>query len=281
MEMRTLTTVDDLRQVFALEQSVWGYATTEDAVPVMMLLVSARIGGLVIGAFDGGRLVGFAYALPGIRNGRPFQWSHMLGVVSEYRGTGLGWRLKLEQRRLVMESGLDLIAWTYDPLQAPNAHLNFAKLGVVAREYHVDAYPESSSVLHVGTPTDRLIAEWWLRSDRVAKRLDAAGRRGAIPPERRAAGSTDAAPVNTVRGGGRWLAPDGHDLTVQAARLAVTIPCGFTEMQQCDLPLARAWRSATRDIFTTYVARGYEVVDFLLDRPSGRGVYVLASSPEP
>ncbi len=128
MEIRTLTTAAELRAVFELEQAIWGYESVEDSVPVMMLLVSSRIGGLVIGASDKGRLVGFVYALPGIRDGRPFQWSHMLGVVRDYRGSGLGWRLKAEQRRLVMASGLDLIAWTFDPLQAANAHLNFAKL---------------------------------------------------------------------------------------------------------------------------------------------------------
>ena len=185
MEFRTLTTVDEFRQVLALEQRVWGYTTAEDSVPVMMLLVSSRIGGLVIGAFDlrssaspsvEGRpaCVGFAYALPGVRDGKPYQWSHMLGVDSDYRDGGLGWRLKLEQRRLVMASGLDLIAWTFDPLQAANAHLNFAKLGTVAREYHRDAYPDSSSALHAGTATDRLVAEWWLRSARVTERLDPA-----------------------------------------------------------------------------------------------------------
>ena len=165
MDIRTLTTAEELRQVFYLEQTIWRYESIEDSVPVIMLLVSVRIGGLVIGAYDEDRLVGFAYALPGIRRGKPFQWSHMLGVLPEYRASGLGWRLKVEQRRLVVASGIDLIAWTYDPLQAANAHLNFAKLGTVAREYHLDAYPGSSSTLHAGTATDRLIAEWWLRSD--------------------------------------------------------------------------------------------------------------------
>ena len=154
MEIRTLTTADEMHQVFELEQAIWGYESVEDSVPVMMLLVSTRIGGLVVGALDRGRLVGFAYALPGIRDGRPFQWSHMLGVAPEYRASGLGWRLKVEQRRQVMAAGVDLIAWTYDPLQAANAHLNFAKLGTVAREYHLDAYPGSSSSLHAGTPTE-------------------------------------------------------------------------------------------------------------------------------
>jgi predicted GNAT superfamily acetyltransferase len=276
MELRTLTTVDEFRQVFAREQEIWGYATTEDAVPVMMLLVSSRIGGLVTGAFDRGRLVGFACALPGIRNGKPFQWSHMLGVVPGYRDSGLGWRIKVEQRRLVMASGLDLIAWTYDPLQALNAHFNFEKLGTTAREYDEDAYPESTSTLHRGTPTDRLVAEWWLRSERVARRLDAIERGSGGGPERAGSMLQGATAINRAREGGEWLVPDGHDLSVDGARLAVTIPAGFTEMQQRDLPLAQAWRSATREIFATYLARGYQVTDFVLDRPARRGTYLLA-----
>jgi predicted GNAT superfamily acetyltransferase len=281
MDIRTLTTVDELRQVFELEQAIWGYESVEDSVPVMMLLVSTRIGGLVVGSYDGGRLVGFAFALPGIRGGKPFQWSHMLGVAPEYRASGLGWRLKVEQRRLAMASGVDLIAWTYDPLQAANAHLNFAKLGTVAREYHLDAYPGSSSSLHAGTPTDRLIAEWWLRSDRVVDRL-AAARRGEVARASGAGvGANEAVSLNRVREAGEWLAPDGHEVAIDAPRLAVTIPTGFTGMQQRDLPLAQSWRLATREMFTTYLARGYEVTNFHLDRPRRRGTYVLSLSLEP
>jgi predicted GNAT superfamily acetyltransferase len=130
--------------------------------------------------------------------------------------------------------------------------------------------------LHKGTPTDRLIAEWWLRSDRVAQRLKAAhdGADG-----RRVDGddtSFAAIRVNRVREGAEWLVPDGHDLSIEAPRLAVTIPTGFTQMQQRDLPLALIWRFATREIFTAYLARGYQVVDFVLDRPRRRGTYGLA-----
>lgn len=271
MDIRTLTTAEELRRVFELEQEIWGYTTVEDSVPVVMLLVSSRIGGLVLGAFDAGRLVGFAYALPGIRDGKPFQWSHMLGVVRGYRSSGLGWRLKMEQRRLAMASGLDLIAWTYDPLQALNAHLNFAKLGAVVGEYHLDAYPDSTSDLHRGTPTDRFVADWWLRSKRVAERVEAvaAGR----PPSRE---SSQAPCANRVRESGAWLEPAGHDVSMDEPRLSVLIPVGFTEMQQHNLPLAHGWRSATREIFTAYLRHGYQVVDFILDRSHGRGSYVLA-----
>jgi predicted GNAT superfamily acetyltransferase len=281
MEIRTLTTADELRQVFELEQAIWGYESLEDSVPAVILLVCTRVGGLVVGAHDGDRLIGFAFALPGVKDGKPFQWSHMLGVIPAYRNSGLGWRLKVEQRRLVMESGMDLIAWTYDPLQAANAHLNFAKLGTVAYAYHQDAYPGSSSSLHAGTPTDRLTAEWWLRSDRVVERLAAAGRGEAERRRRAGVGASDAVPVNRVREAGEWLAPGGHDLSLDAPHLAVTIPTDFTEIQQRDLPLARDWRLATREIFTTYLARGYRVNDFLLDRHRCRGTYVLSVSPEP
>ncbi len=272
MELRTLTSADEFRQVFALEQEVWGSANAGDSVPVMMLLVSTRIGGLVIGAYDGDRLAGFAYALPGIRDGKPFQWSHMLGVASRYRNSGLGYRIKIEQRRQVMASGLDLIAWTCDPLQALNAHLNFAKLGATAGEYHLDAYPGSTSPLHAGTSTDRLVAEWRLSSDRALERL-ACAQRAEAPP--RDAGPVP--PVNRVGGeGSEWPAPHGHDLAMGDATLRLTIPMGFTEMQQRDLALAKDWRAATREIFCTYLARGYRVTDFILDRPRRRGSYLLS-----
>jgi predicted GNAT superfamily acetyltransferase len=276
MEFRTLTTIDEFREVYALEQRVWGYTTAEDSVPVMMLLVSSRIGGLVTGAFEHGRLVGFAYAMPGLRDGQPFQWSHMLGVEAGYRNTGLGWRLKLEQRRLAMAAGLDLIRWTFDPLQALNAHLNFAKLGATSREYHEDAYPDSSSALHAGTPTDRLVADWWLRSARVVDRLQAVERGPVRDTDEARDVLRSAMPVNQTREGREWLEPDGHDLRVDAPRVGVVIPAGFTEMQQRDRPLALAWRTVTREIFTTLLARGYVVDDFVFDRPARRGTYLLS-----
>jgi predicted GNAT superfamily acetyltransferase len=270
MELRTLTTTDDLRRVYDLELEIWGDESAEDRVSVLVLLVSTRIGGLAIGAFDGERLAGFVFAMPGVRDGKPYQWSHMLGVRPEYRNTGLGIQLKIEQRRHALVSGLDLIAWTYDPLQAMNAHINFAKLGIVAREYQIDAYPGSASPLHAGTATDRFVADWWVRSSRVRERLLAAADRKAPPRE-----TVAAVPVNLVRETGEWLAPAGHDLEVDTEPLAVTIPIGFTEMQRRDPTLAREWRSATREIFASCLRRGYAVTDFILDRPGRRGTYLL------
>ena len=116
-------------------------------------------------------MVGFAYAVVGMKHGRPMLWSHMTGVLPAYRG-GLGLRLKLEQRRRALAEGYDLIEWTFDPMQAMNAHFNFAKLGAVSDEYAVNIYGESTSVLHRGTPTDRLIAAWNIAEPHVSRRIE-------------------------------------------------------------------------------------------------------------
>ena len=203
MQIRPLTTLEECRQVAALERSVWGYADAEDVVPPPVLIVSIKRGGILLGAFDdGGAMRGFVYSMPGIKNGRPTQWSHMLGVMPEMRAAGLGARLKLAQRQAALDMGLDLIEWTYDPLQAANAHLNFSKLGIVVEEYEENIYGESTSVLHRGTPTDRFVAEWKLREPHVVRRVVAAG----VPTVRDS--SLAATPViNPSLPGEPWLRP--------------------------------------------------------------------------
>ena len=130
------------RVVVDLERADLG-ARLRRVVPVPILAVSVHSGGILIGAFDGDRMVGFVYSLPGIKDGKPTQWSHMAGVLDSHRSAGVGYQLKLLQRERALSAGLDLVQWTYDPLQALNAHLNFAKLGVVVEEYAVNIYGES------------------------------------------------------------------------------------------------------------------------------------------
>src|SRR5579862_4682663 len=131
---RDLRTLDDFAQVVELEREIWG-VDYRDVVPTPILAITVKRGGILIGGFDGDRMVAFVYSLPSIVDGKPAQWSHMLGVLPSYRDGGLGRELKLLQRQRALAGGLDLIEWTYDPLQALNAHLNFAKLGVVVDEY--------------------------------------------------------------------------------------------------------------------------------------------------
>ena len=131
---RDLSTLDEFAAVVELERQIWGPGYT-DVVPTPILTVTVQRGGILIGAFAGDRMIGFVWSLPGIKYGKPTQWSHMLGVVDEFRNDGVGYQLKLLQRDRTLAMDLDLIEWTYDPLQAMNAHLNFAKLGVVVEEY--------------------------------------------------------------------------------------------------------------------------------------------------
>lgn len=272
MLIRPLLTLDDCRKVAELEKAVWGYTDAEDVVPPPVLIVSIKRGGVLLGAFDeAGEMKGFVYSIPGLKDGRPMQWSHMLGVVAEARDSGVGARLKLAQRDATLAMGLDLIEWTYDPLQAMNAHFNFAKLGIVVEEYEENVYGESSSPLHRGTPTDRFVAEWRIATPRVERRTADIGR-----PVVRDTSVTDAPIVNPTRSAGEWLLPGALALDVDARRLLVEIPMGFGDMQQREPSLALDWRLATRQVFQTYLRRGYRVVDFFLSRPVRRGHYLMA-----
>lgn len=276
MQIRPLRSIDEYRQVLGLEREIWGYADDQDVVPVPIFVATVHRGGILLGAFDGQVLAGFAYSIPGFRDNRPLQWSHMLGVAERYRGRGLGLQLKAEQRRLTLAMGIDLIEWTFDPMQALNAHFNFVRLGVVVEEYEENVYGESSSALHCGAATDRMIARWWLRAPGVVRRL--AERAGRASPELDAA---DAVAVNSLHTGGRWPDPGDPTLSLTSPKLLVVIPMGFSEMLAGEPDRARAWRASTRAIFSAYVSKGYRAIDFQLDRVGRCGSYLLVRGCAP
>ena len=278
LRFRDLHTSDEFRQVMDLEQQVWGFTDLNDMVTLPVFTITVKRGAILIGAYDEtDRMVGFVYSIVGMKTGhKVLQWSHMLGVLPEYRNSGLGRALKLTQRERALARGYDLIEWTYDPLQALNAHLNFTKLGVVAEEYHRNVYGESTSVLHKGTPTDRLVAQWWIREPHVDRRV---GPGSPLPV--RADGLADAAPVNKTHPARTWLANGDIFLARDERRLLLEIPMGFTDMQRDAPALALEWRMQTREIFENYFHRGYRVVDFFLDRERARGRYLLAKGDAP
>jgi len=163
--------LDELNACVALQKEVWNFDDL-DLIPLRMFVVSQKIGGQVIGAFDGKELVGFTFSIPGSRAGHAYLHSHMLAVRDSFRNHGLGRRLKLAQRNDAIEHGFALLEWTFDPLEIKNAHLNLSRLGAIARRYSVNHYGHSSSPLQGGLPTDRLVAEWWLKSKRVVNLLE-------------------------------------------------------------------------------------------------------------
>ena len=158
--------LEELEACVQLQKEVWGFNDI-DIVPARVFLVASKIGGQVIGAFRGDEIIGYALSIPGNRNGHVYLHSHMLAVKESCRNLGLGRTLKLAQRDDALEKGIELIEWTFDPLEIKNAYLNIVKLGAIARRYNINQYGSFSSPLQGGLPTDRLVAEWWLRSDRV------------------------------------------------------------------------------------------------------------------
>jgi predicted GNAT superfamily acetyltransferase len=167
IEIHQLKELDEFAAVLRLQREIWGFQDIE-LLPQRLFVVADKIGGQLLGAFDDGRMVAFCLCIPGLKAGGKFYLhSHMLGVLHQYRNSGLGRRLKLAQRDWALQREVDLIEWTFDPLQLKNAFFNIERLGAIVRRYVKNQYGMTTSHLHAGLPTDRLVPEWWIRSARV------------------------------------------------------------------------------------------------------------------
>ncbi len=265
--IRNLETIEDIRKVQPVEKEVWELED-RDCAPMTMLIACKETGSILVGAFDGDRLIGFAFGFPALEQRRISIHSHLLAVLPQYRDLDLGYKLKLAQRERALAVGIREMTWTFDPLQSRNAHFNFAKLGVVSNRYKVDFYGrESSSVLHQNG-TDRLWVTWPLASPRVQQRLS-----NARPvPEM----SPPVPPL--VRFGGDG-SPVRDDLAAALARpdLCIEIPREITATEKNDPALAWEWRLATRWAFSESLKAGFSVVEFVGNTrgQKGPGFYLL------
>jgi predicted GNAT superfamily acetyltransferase len=169
--VRKCTTLAEFEACVALQREVWGEEDLE-IEPVTGFIVASETGGQVLGAFDGARLVGYTLGLIGYRNGVIFLHSHHTGVHHDYRDRGVGRKLKLLQRDEALSRDIRFVQWTFDPLELRNAHFNLNRLGAIAREYKPNLYGITSSPLHRGLATDRLLAEWHLDSKRVVAAIN-------------------------------------------------------------------------------------------------------------
>jgi predicted GNAT superfamily acetyltransferase len=169
--IRKCAGIDEFNACVALQKEVWRFEDA-DLVPLRMFVVADKVGGQIIGAFEGDTLVGYVFSVPGMRAGHAYLHSHMLAVRESHRNLGVGRILKLAQREDALERGIELVEWTFDPLEIKNAWLNIVKLGAIVRRYYINHYGYTSSILHQGLPTDRLVAEWWLKSKRVLNLLE-------------------------------------------------------------------------------------------------------------
>jgi predicted GNAT superfamily acetyltransferase len=169
--VRKSESLKEFQRCVDLQREIWGEADLEFE-PATMFVVAAHAGGQVLGAFDGDRLVGYTLAVVGLQEGRPYLHSHRTGVHGEYRNRGVGRMLKLFQRDDALRRGIRLVQWTFDPLEVRNAHFNLSRLGAICRKYLLNVYGVTTSPLHRGLPTDRLVAEWHLDSARVMAAIE-------------------------------------------------------------------------------------------------------------
>jgi predicted GNAT superfamily acetyltransferase len=162
IELRPLTQSREFHEAVELQKRIWGFADIE-LLPARLFVVAIKVGGQAFGAYDGGRMIGFVLSIPGLKpGGGSYLHSHMLGVLPDYRNQGVGRMLKLKQRDDALARGIQLIEWTFDPLELKNAFFNMERLGAIVRRYVENQYGTTTSPLHGGLPTDRCVAEWWL-----------------------------------------------------------------------------------------------------------------------
>ena len=262
---RAFASLEDADACVALQGEIWG--TEFDRVPASVLRIAAKIGGLTIGAFDAaGTLVGFVFSLTGTRDGEPIQWSHMLGVREDVRGLGVGRHLKEMQRAEAARLGVRRVLWTFDPLQARNAHLNFNRLGVELIDYVENMYGVTASPLHHGLATDRLVV------------MLSIGPATARPVVSNGAGSTNGGsgtlPVLTPFPRDGDIVIDLENTRAPAA--LIEIPNDLQHVIATTPDVAGTWRLATRASFLQALRRGYAVTGLRRDAATNRAFYTLA-----
>jgi predicted GNAT superfamily acetyltransferase len=237
IEIHQLSELDEFAAVVRLQREIWGYQDVE-LLPQRLFVVADKIGGQVLGAFDGGKMVAFCLCIPGLKaGGKYYIHSHMLGVLAPYRNTGVGRRLKLAQRGWALGCQVDLIEWTFDPLQLKNAFFNIERLGAIVRRYVHNQYGTTTSRLHGGLPTDRLVPEWWIDSPRV----------------------------HALLGGGPLPRP--------AIEATIAVPAGVTGLLERDPQQAADVQARVGEQFDEHFRAGLAVVGF--EKNEASGTYLL------
>jgi len=234
--VRKCESLEEFQRCVELQREIWGEADLE-VEPATMFVVAAHTGGEVLGAFDGDRLVGYTLAVAGLRDRVAYLHSHMTGVLGEYRNRGVGRQLKLFQRAEALSRGIRLVQWTFDPLELRNAHFNLNRLGAICRKYQPNLYGVTTSPLHRGLATDRLLAEWHLDSARVVAAIED-------------------------------LTKDPVD-----APAMIELPAELERWQREDSPQVAAVQARVREEFTGWFAKGYAAV--ALRTGPGNNAYLL------
>ena len=243
IEIGPLDNLEKIKAAVALQKQVWGFADIE-LLPVRLFVTASKIGGQLFGAFDEGKLIGFCLAIPGVKvGGASYLHSHMLAVAEGYRDYGIGRRLKLLQRQDALARGINLMEWTFDPLEIKNAYFNIERLGAIVRRFTRNQYGTTSSHLHGGLPTDRCTTEWWMDSPRVSSVLSGT--------------------------------PVDHGEVLHK----IEVPNDIAETRANDPERARVIQSGVSEQFEKYLDQGLAVVGF--EKTAATGNYLIGRFVQP
>ncbi len=259
-------TPSEARILEDIQRRAWG---TEEIVPYHIFIAASTVGGVVKGAYVNGKLVGYVFGFMGEFMGRRCLYSHQLAVIPEYQDKNIGYKLKMEQREEALRKGLDLIVWTYDPLQSKNAYLNINKLGCITRTYYINHYGEMNDELNRGAPSDRFMVEWWIKSKWVEHNW-----------QNRIKYFEDFKHKDLVAIGleankeGEIILPNLKRET--GVYVGIEIPSDINRLKKIDPNLGVKWRIATRRAFRHYIDKTYIVYRYLMYREKPwKGIYIL------
>jgi len=268
-DIHKINTPEALYEVEELQGLIWP-GSELDIVPLHMMLAVIHNGGLLLGAYENSHLIGFSFGFPGMtfsQNGwRLKHCSHMLGVHPDSRDSGVGFALKSTQRKFILEQGVDLVTWTYDPLFSRNAYLNINRLGGVCNTYLRSEYGLMRDGLNNGLASDRFQVDWWVNSARVEEIL----KRGHSQSLNLGEVVEKKAEVVVI---GKNSQPSGEEPELNRSMLVIEIPADILSIKENDISLAMDWRAYTRIVFEKAFSENYCVTDFLYDQ--GRSFYIL------
>jgi predicted GNAT superfamily acetyltransferase len=250
IEIKTIKNIEDFKKIPEIQKSAWGFSDI-DVEPHHLMTRVQKYGGLVQGLYFNGNLVGFTYALIGRWNGKHFIYSHMTGVHQEHQKKGFGFLLKKAQREAVLNMGYEIIRWNFDPLESMNAFFNIHRLGIISTEYEQDIYGPGESGLHKGLPTDRLIATWNLKSDRVINRMK----------------QKEPSIIENIS------EKNPEDFTRETAY--IEIPRNIRSIKETNMTEALQWRMQTRGLFNSAFQKDYVVADIVFSGDKKRIFYKL------
>jgi predicted GNAT superfamily acetyltransferase len=252
IEIRSLHDTEELNEVRKLESKIWG---EYDSIPTHQTITAVKHGGLVLGAFCKGTLVGFQYSFPGFDGKSVYLCSHVLATDKAYRNLGIGEKLKAAQANEARKLGYSIITWTYDPLESINGYLNIGKLGGLCSTYIENCYGEMADLLNNGIPSDRFQVKWHINHE---PRIDSRGESVKL----KQALESSLIKWKPLKEG--FPAPAGLlPLPDHAENNAfVAIPKNFRMIRETDMDTAMEWRLVTRKVFTELFQHGWKVSGF-------------------